>query len=78
MREIFEPRLIRVWRDSSANVQPCFFSHRLSSLTFTAQWQPLLVTPSKPDRARVSAWPFSLFWTETIKSLFVRRCDKIG
>jgi hypothetical protein len=25
MREIFDPRMIRVWRDSSANVQPCFF-----------------------------------------------------
>jgi hypothetical protein len=27
-----------VWRDSSTNVQPCFFSHRLSSLAFTLQW----------------------------------------
>jgi len=38
MRESFEPRTIRVWRDSSTNVQPCFFSHRLSSLAFTLQW----------------------------------------
>ncbi len=37
MREIFEPRTMRVWRDSSTNEQPCFFSHRLSSLAVTAQ-----------------------------------------
>ena len=35
IREIFEPITIRVWRDSSTNAQPCFFSHRLSSLALT-------------------------------------------
>ena len=38
MRETFEPSMIRVWRDSSANEQPCFFSQRLSSLAFTTEW----------------------------------------
>lgn len=37
MRDVFEPRTIRVWRDSSTNVQPCFFSQRLNSLAFTYQ-----------------------------------------
>jgi len=34
MRKTFEPKTIRVWRDSSTNAQPCFFSHRLSSAAF--------------------------------------------
>ena len=37
MRETFELRTMRVWRDSSKNEQPCFFSHRLSSLGVTTQ-----------------------------------------
>jgi hypothetical protein len=37
MRETFAPRTIRVWRDSSTKLQPCFLSHRLSSLAFTTQ-----------------------------------------
>src|SRR6202035_4064101 len=28
IREIFKPRTIRVWRDSSTKAQPCFLSHR--------------------------------------------------
>jgi len=37
MRDIFAPRTIRVCRDSSTNVHPCFFSQRLNSLAFTIQ-----------------------------------------
>jgi predicted RNase H-like HicB family nuclease len=35
MREILDPRTMRVCHDSSTNEHPCFFSHRRSSLAFT-------------------------------------------
>jgi len=35
MRETFDPKIIRVWRDSSTKAQPCCFSQRFNSLAFT-------------------------------------------
>jgi hypothetical protein len=65
IREIFEPRTIRVWRDSSTNAQPCFLSHRLSSLAFTLNGNHLWLLCQSPTRvsARLNNFNRRLFTT---------------